>query len=348
MQTFIKYCKPICKYVFMLLISILFTGCAPETYHYVSSDPTGASVFAQRYIHYEIPVFAATTTFKYDIDKDKWEYKCKTPCFYKLPEYDDRDYVAVVWEDGEIQVDVGPPICDVDTRNNKKECRNFRFVKKNGQEEKYEAYQREKARNINLAEAERRDRAETARLIGGLIAGSAMVAQQKLAPYQRNISSSQQFGNRTNKIISEQAFQMAADKNPELAVLRSKIAENVKNDPIALAANRQVDHILRNATAGGTSTNSPSDILSKVGPWSCPNTPPQVKLGECIRDTHVAAAAMYAWAAECYTQQGETVKAESSISQMNKELSTAHSYCSSAPSVAGAKQCATLNIYPCP
>ena len=47
-------------------------------------------------------------------------------------------------------------------------------------------------------------------------------------------------------------------------------------------------------------------LLTRVGGWKCPanaadsGAPPTVKADECMRDKYVAAAVLYAWAAECY------------------------------------------------
>src|SRR5258707_5960026 len=52
-------------------------------------------------------------------------------------------------------------------------------------------------------------------------------------------------------------------------------------------------------------------LLTKVGGWKCPanasdsGAPPSVKADECMRDKYVAAAVLYAWAAECYARNEE-------------------------------------------
>lgn len=104
----------------------------------------------------------------------------------------------------------------------------------------------------------------------------------------------------------------------------------------------------------GSNASIVRDLLSKVSGWrtpSCANCndgiPPTVNIGtNCIRDTYVAAAVNYAWAAESYYRLGDTSKAAAMINLMNQSLQYARNLCSSAPGVGGGN-CLTFSIYPC-
>jgi hypothetical protein len=89
-----------------------------------------------------------------------------------------------------------------------------------------------------------------------------------------------------------------------------------------------------------------SKLLSRSGSWSCPSKAPKVKADACARDTSVAAAVMYAWAAECYAQRGEKSRAAAHAEQMYENLQSANSLCSNAPSVGGGS-CDTERIFDC-
>ncbi len=93
-------------------------------------------------------------------------------------------------------------------------------------------------------------------------------------------------------------------------------------------------------------------LLGKVGAWKCPanasdsGTPPSVKVDACMRDKYVAAAVLYAWAAECYARQQEDAKAGEAADQMYENLKSAKGLCSDAPSVGGGS-CDTEKIFSC-
>ena len=89
-------------------------------------------------------------------------------------------------------------------------------------------------------------------------------------------------------------------------------------------------------------------LLDRSGPWSCPDNPPKIKAKQCARDASVAAAVSFAWAAECYAEQGEKNRATAHAEEMYKNLMDAKNLCSDAPSFAGAKECDTMNIFACP
>jgi hypothetical protein len=94
-------------------------------------------------------------------------------------------------------------------------------------------------------------------------------------------------------------------------------------------------------------------LLTRVGGWQCPaddgdsGTPPKVKSDECMRDKYVAAAVLYAWAAECYARREETSKAEAAAEQMYQQLKNAQSLCSNAPSFGTPRDCDTERIFRC-
>ncbi len=93
-------------------------------------------------------------------------------------------------------------------------------------------------------------------------------------------------------------------------------------------------------------------LLTRAGGWQCPanasdsGTTPTVKAQECQRDANVAAAVLYAWAAECYSRQQEASKAQDAAGEMYKQLQAAQEFCSDAASMGG-KRCDTEGIYKC-
>lgn len=95
-----------------------------------------------------------------------------------------------------------------------------------------------------------------------------------------------------------------------------------------------------------------SKLLTRVGGWKCPanasdgGAPPSVDAEECMRDKYVAAAVLYAWAAECYARNEEDSKAADAAANMYKQLQEAQSFCSNAPTVGGGG-CDTTDIYKC-
>lgn len=337
-----------------IFLSIFFLSACTDRFK-ITSEPSGARIYTQPYVRLHFGPHEIYSGF----DNAKWEYKCTTPCEYKLTQ-GDLDFVAAVWDDGEAQVEH----CTTDLRDAFDDpCLSYYFVKRVGQEEKWTENQERIKR-----EADRRQKkADNFRSMMGVFVAGTMVAQDKLAPYQKNLSQTQQVGNAINKSITEEAFQIASKNNPELAEMRRQITNNVENDPIAAERNNQVNQIIeagrkaeerrvieqrtyytRNATAGGSTVNSASDLLSRVAPWSCPGSPPRVRADQCMRDKYVAAAVMYAWAAECYLQAGDTVKAQQSTDSMVHELEVARSFCSDVPSMAGVNECDTIMIFPCP
>ena len=66
-----------------------------------------------------------------------------------------------------------------------------------------------------------------------------------------------------------------------------------------------------------------------------------------MRDGYVAAAVLYAWAAECYARREEVNKAGAAAEQMYEQLKAAQSLCSDAPSFGSGKECDTVRIYRC-
>ena len=79
----------------------------------------------------------------------------------------------------------------------------------------------------------------------------------------------------------------------------------------------------------------------------CPDNPPKIKAEQCARDASVAAAVSFAWAAECYAEQGEKNRATAHAEEIYNNLNFANSLCSNAPSIAGRAECDTLKIFPC-
>ena len=88
-------------------------------------------------------------------------------------------------------------------------------------------------------------------------------------------------------------------------------------------------------------------LLDRSGPWSCPSSPPKIKADTCMRDSYVASAVQYAWAAECYAEQGEKNRAVAHAELMNENLKKAKELCSNAPSIAGTSRCDTMEIFSC-
>lgn len=93
-------------------------------------------------------------------------------------------------------------------------------------------------------------------------------------------------------------------------------------------------------------------LLTRVPEWKTPGAdgsgakPPVVKAKACIRDTYVAAAVAYAWAAEAYARQEEDNKAAVAADKMYHELEKAEELCSDVPVLPGGK-CDTEHIYRC-
>jgi hypothetical protein len=96
-------------------------------------------------------------------------------------------------------------------------------------------------------------------------------------------------------------------------------------------------------------------LLTRVGSWRCPanasdsGAPPTVKAEECMRDKYVAAAVLYAWAAECYARQEEDSKATEAAEGMYQQLKEAKGLCSDAPSFGFGRrtECDTIKIFGC-
>jgi hypothetical protein len=107
----------------------------------------------------------------------------------------------------------------------------------------------------------------------------------------------------------------------------------------------------------GSYASDVSLLLSRVSGWktnSCltcnDGIPPTVKIGtNCVRDTYVAAAVNYAWAAESYARLGKSTDASSMAVRMNTELQRARALCSNGPVFGGSSgiTCQTLSIYSC-
>ena len=97
-------------------------------------------------------------------------------------------------------------------------------------------------------------------------------------------------------------------------------------------------------------------LLTRVGGWKCPanasdsGAPPKVKAEECMRDKYVAAAVLYAWAAECYARNEDDSKAEEAAEEMYKNLKNASDMCSDAPTFnfgGPRRDCDTLRLFNC-
>lgn len=98
---------------------------------------------------------------------------------------------------------------------------------------------------------------------------------------------------------------------------------------------------------GGKHSDWVRKLLSRAAGWSCPQTPPQVDAQGCARDPYVAAAVMYAWAAECYAAKGEHNLGAEHAGQMVENLRNAEQLCSDSPATAQGRDCATRNLYAC-
>jgi hypothetical protein len=96
-----------------------------------------------------------------------------------------------------------------------------------------------------------------------------------------------------------------------------------------------------------------SKLLTRAGGWKCPanasdrGAPPTVKAEECMRDKYVAAAVLYAWAAECYARNEEDAKAADAAERMYEQLKSTQGLCSDAPSIGPSRECDTERIYDC-
>ena len=112
---------------------------------------------------------------------------------------------------------------------------------------------------------------------------------------------------------------------------------------------------LADFTYNGRHSDWVRKLLTRVGGWRCPSNasdsggPPSVKAEECMRDKYVAAAVLYAWAAECYARNEEDSKAQDAADHMYEELKNAKGLCSDAPSFGfGTKtECDTIKIFGC-
>jgi hypothetical protein len=99
----------------------------------------------------------------------------------------------------------------------------------------------------------------------------------------------------------------------------------------------EVRHLLNRVSGWRTSTNAQTDG----------GVPPNVSIGAgCIRDTYVAAAVNYAWAAESYYRLN-SANASPMAANMRSQLNSGNSLCSNASS-GGLNNCRTLSIWGCP
>lgn len=99
----------------------------------------------------------------------------------------------------------------------------------------------------------------------------------------------------------------------------------------------EVRHLLNRVNGWRTSSNAQTDG----------GVPPNVSIGAaCIRDTYVAAAVQYAWAAESYYRL-RLAQAASMAEEVHNNLLYANSLCSSA-SGGGLNNCRTLSLWGCP
>lgn len=126
------------------------------------------------------------------------------------------------------------------------------------------------------------------------------------------------------------------------AVACKKSGTGLSNDP----SDKHVDY-------SGPHKEDVGKLLSAVKGWRTNSSlttndgiPPEVPVS-CIRDTYVAAAVSYAWAAEAYYRLGYTDKAEEMAGLMDENLYTVKQLCSNGP-VVGGGSCDTEEIYPCP
>lgn len=123
----------------------------------------------------------------------------------------------------------------------------------------------------------------------------------------------------------------------------------------ASALSRRADVVAAPAVVQPSYNGPHSDwvqkLLNRAGGWYCPaegqtGGNPTVKAESCQRDQYVAAAVLYAWAAECYSRQGETNKAQAAAEEMYKNLKAADELCSDSSSFGG-RGCDTNNIFKC-
>lgn len=132
----------------------------------------------------------------------------------------------------------------------------------------------------------------------------------------------------------------------------STSAELVASSPAVEVSNANSE-TAQSFTYNGKHSDWVRKLLTRVGGWKCPanasesGTPPKVKAEECSRDASVAAAVLYAWAAECYARNEEDSKAEEAAEQMYKRLESVQELCSGAPSVGGGGKCDTEDIFGC-
>ena len=125
--------------------------------------------------------------------------------------------------------------------------------------------------------------------------------------------------------------------------------------PVAVSESAGESAAIQDFKYSGRHSDWVRKLLTRVGGWRCPSNasdsgaPPTVKAEECMRDKYVAAAVLYAWAAECYTRQEEDSKAADAADHMYEELKKAKGLCSDAPSFGfGTKtECDTIKIFGC-
>ena len=123
--------------------------------------------------------------------------------------------------------------------------------------------------------------------------------------------------------------------------------------PVAVSESVRETAAIQSFTYNGRHSDWVRKLLTRVGSWRCPSNasdsgaPPSVKAEECTRDTYVAAAVLYAWAAECYARQEEDSKAGDAADQMYEQLKNAKSMCSDAPSIGPSRDCDTIKIFGC-
>jgi hypothetical protein len=123
--------------------------------------------------------------------------------------------------------------------------------------------------------------------------------------------------------------------------------------PVAVTESVRESAAMQSFRYNGRHSDWVRKLLTRVGGWRCPSNasdggaPPSVKAEECMRDKYVAAAVLYAWAAECYTRQEEDSKAGEAADQMHENLKSAKGLCSDAPSIGPSHDCDTLRIFGC-
>jgi hypothetical protein len=98
-------------------------------------------------------------------------------------------------------------------------------------------------------------------------------------------------------------------------------------------------------------------LLSRVQGWSVPScaacsdgATPELDIEQsCSRDASVAAAVMYAWAAESYAAVGQAANARQHALTMRETLNQVDGLCSpGTPTFGGGEPCATDRVWPCP